>query len=71
MARADRRAAKLVSRDAFMKAFVEGEYVMRKNLSVRILEAASQESNPDIMIGLEKAAEIVFGKVEQADENVG
>ena len=59
-----RKHAKIVSRDAFMKAFVEGEYVMRKNLAARIEVEAEKETNPDIKIGLAKAAEIVFGKVE-------
>jgi hypothetical protein len=60
-----RRKAKIVGKDAFMQAFVEAEYIMRKNLAARIESEAEKETNADIIAGLKKAAEIVYGKVEQ------
>jgi hypothetical protein len=58
------KKAKVISRDAFMKSFVEAEVVMRRNLAARIDVAIETEENEDVKAGLLKAKEIVFGKVE-------
>ena len=60
-----RKHSKVISRDAFIQAFVEAEYTMRKNLSARIANEASKETNEDVQAGMMKASEIVFGKVEE------
>jgi hypothetical protein len=58
------KRAKVISRDAFVQSFVEAEMVMRHNLAARIETVIESEQNPDIIAGLRKAKEIVFGKVE-------
>jgi hypothetical protein len=63
------KKAKIISRDAFMKSFVEAEVIMRRNLAAQIEEAIKLETNPATIVGLKKAKEIVFGKVE--DDNLG
>lgn len=60
-----RKRAKVVSRDAFAQAFVEAEYVMRKNLAARIANEATEQVNEDFQAGMIRASEIVFGKVEE------
>jgi hypothetical protein len=55
------KKAKAMSRDAFVKVFVEAEVLMRRNLAARIDELISKEKNSDIIIGLEKAKEIIIG----------
>jgi hypothetical protein len=62
-----RKHAKIISRDAFMQSFVEAEVIMRRNLAARIQDAIDTETNEDVKSGLEKAKEIVFGKVEASD----
>jgi hypothetical protein len=62
-----RKHAKIISRDAFMQSFVEAEVIMRRNLAARIQDAIDTETNEDVKSGLEKAKEIVFGKVEAND----
>lgn len=52
-----------------MKSFVEAEVIMRRNLAAQIEEAIKLETNPATIVGLKKAKEIVFGKVE--DDNLG
>ena len=59
------KKAKIISRDAFMKSFVEAEVIMRRNLAARIQVAIEAEENADVKAGLAKAKEIVFGKVEE------
>jgi hypothetical protein len=59
------RKAKIVGKDAFQRAFVEAEYIMRKNLAARIEVAAEAETNTDVIAGLKKAAEIVYGTVSE------
>ena len=59
------RKAKIVGKDAFQRAFVEAEYIMRKNLAARIEVAAESETNADVIQGLKQAAEIVYGKVSE------
>jgi hypothetical protein len=59
------RKAKIVGKDAFQRAFVEAEYIMRKNLAARIEVAAEAETNADVIVGLKKAAEIVYGTVSE------
>jgi len=63
------KKAKIISRDAFMKSFVEAEVIMRRNLAAQIEEAIKLETNLATIVGLKKAKEIVFGKVE--DDNLG
>ena len=58
------KKAKIISRDAFMKSFVEAEVVMRRNLAARITVAMELENDEKILEGMSKAKEIVFGKVE-------
>jgi len=58
------KKAKVISRDAFMKSFVEAEMVMRRNLAARITVAMELENDEKILEGMNKAKEIVFGKVE-------
>lgn len=58
-----RRHAKVVGRQAFIQAFVEAEYVMRKNLSARIEVEAEEEKDEKVKEGLLRAAKIVFGEV--------
>lgn len=58
------KKSKVISRDAFIKSFVEAEVVMRRNLAARIDVAIEAETNEDVKAGLLKAKEIVFGKVE-------
>ena len=62
-----RKHAKIISRDAFMKSFVEAEYIMRKNLAARIEEEIKAETNPATIVGMKKAVEIIFGTVETND----
>ena len=57
------RKAKIISRDAFAKAFVEAEIIMRRNLGTQINSLIDNNDNPDIIKGLELAKEIVVGKV--------
>ena len=58
------KKAKIISRDAFMKSFVEAEVIMRRNLAARITVAMELETDEKILEGMNKAKEIVFGKVE-------
>ena len=62
-----RKHAKIISRDAFMKSFVEAEYIMRKNLAAQVEEQIKTETNPATIAGMKKAIEIIFGKVEAND----
>jgi len=62
-----RKHAKIISRDAFMKSFVEAEVIMRRNLAAQIEEAIKTETNPATIAGMKKAVEIVFGIVEISD----
>jgi hypothetical protein len=58
------KKAKVISRDAFMKSFVEAEVIMRRNLAFRIQVAIDAEPDENIKAGMFKAKEIVFGKAE-------
>jgi hypothetical protein len=58
------KKSKVISRDAFIKSFVEAEVVMRRNLAARITVAMELETDEKILEGMNKAKEIVFGKVE-------
>jgi hypothetical protein len=55
------KKAKAMSRDAFIKVFVEAEVLMRRKLAELIDDVISKEENSDIVIGLEKAKEIIIG----------
>lgn len=59
-----KKTAKAMSRDAFIKVFLEAEIVMRRNLASRIDVLAEKETNSDIIIGLQKAKEIIVGSNE-------
>lgn len=59
-----KKTAKAMSRDAFIKVFLEAEIVMRRNLAARIDVLAEKETNSDIIIGLQKAKEIIVGSNE-------
>ena len=65
-----RKHAKIISRDAFMKSFVEAEVIMRKNLGARIEVLIEKETNTDIITGLKQAQEVVAGKVESPDAKI-
>jgi hypothetical protein len=60
-----RKHAKIVSRDAFMKSFIEAEVVMRRNLAASIQAEVDKTTDEGVKSGLLKAKEIVFGKVEE------
>jgi hypothetical protein len=62
-----RQHARIISKTAFEKAFVEGEVIMRRNLAALIQTEVDNESNEDVKLGLLKAKEIIFGKVERSD----
>jgi len=67
-----RRHAKIISKTAFEKAFVEAEVIMRRNLAHLIqTEIAnhvfSEEKTDDSYVaGLTKAKTIVFGEVVES-----
>jgi hypothetical protein len=58
------KRAKVISRDAFMQAFVEAEVRMRKALSDKIQESIDKETNEDVKSGLKQAQVIIFGVTE-------
>jgi hypothetical protein len=58
------KRAKVISRDAFMQAFVEAEVRMRKALSDKIQESIDKETNEDVKSGLKQAQTIIFGVAE-------
>jgi len=63
-----RQHAKIISKTAFEKAFVEGEVIMRRNLAALIqkeIDNAPAYADVGYIAGLLKAQEIVFGKVER------
>ena len=57
-----KKGAKVISRDAFTKAFVQAEMVMRRNLAARMEDAMEKETNEDIKTGLKMGIEIVYGR---------
>lgn len=59
-----KKTAKAMSRDAFIKVFVEAEVLMRRNLAARIDNQIEKEENSDIIIGLNKAKDIIIGEKE-------
>ena len=60
-----KKHARIISKTAFEKAFVEGEMIMRRNLALLIQEEIKTEANPATIVGLKKAQEIVYGKLEE------
>ena len=60
-----KKHARIISKTAFEKAFVEGEMIMRRNLALLIQEEIKTETNPATIAGLKKAQEIVYGKLEE------
>ena len=60
-----KQRAKAMSRDAFIKVFVEAEITMRRNLAARIDVVIQRQENYDIIAGLELAKEVIMGKVEK------
>ena len=60
-----KQRAKIITKTAFEKAFVEAEILMRKALGNMIAKEILKETNPATIVGLKKAQEIVIGqKVE-------
>ena len=60
-----KQRAKIITKTAFEKAFVEAEILMRKALGDMIAKEILKETNPATIVGLKKAQEIVIGqKVE-------
>lgn len=60
-----KQRAKIITKTAFEKAFIEAEILMRKALSDMIAKEILKETNPATIVGLKKAQEIVIGqKVE-------
>ena len=60
-----KQRAKIITKTAFEKAFVEAEVLMRKALGDMIAKEILKETNPATIVGLKKAQEIVIGqKVE-------
>lgn len=60
-----KQRAKIITKTAFEKAFVEAEILMRKALGDMIAKEVLKETNPATIVGLKKAQEIVIGqKVE-------
>ena len=60
-----KQRAKIITKTAFEKAFVEAEILMRKALGDMIAKEILKENNPATIVGLKKAQEIVIGqKVE-------
>ena len=69
-----RQHAKIISKQAFEKAFVEGEVIMRRNLAAliekridgyRLDTSLENQAREGRIQGLREAQEIVFGKVER------
>jgi len=60
-----KQRARIISKTAFEKAFVEGEMIMRRNLAILIQEEINKETNPATIVGLKKAQEIIYGKLEE------
>jgi len=59
------KRAKIITKVAFEKAFVEAEIMMRKALGDMIAKEILTETNPATIVGLKRAQEIVIGqKVE-------
>jgi len=63
-----RKHAKIISQDAFKRAFIEGEMVMRLTLGARIQTIMDAQSNEDTKAGLQLAKDIVYGKVESVND---
>jgi hypothetical protein len=61
-----KQRARIISKTAFEKAFVEGEMIMRRNLAILIQEEINKETNPATIVGLKKAQEIIYGKLEES-----
>lgn len=70
------KRAKVISRDAFAKAFVEGEIIMRRNLA-GLIQAEIEKAEPEgitysgdlrtgYINGLKRAQAIVFGEVVES-----
>ena len=60
------KRAKIISRDAFAKAFVEGEVIMRRNLARLIQDEIEKTTDEKEIAGLLKAQQIVFGEVHES-----
>lgn len=61
-----KKRSQAMSRDSFIKAFVEAEILMRRNLATRIDEVIAKEENSDIIAGLNKAKEIIIGVLNES-----
>lgn len=60
-----KKRAQIITKSAFEQAFVEAEVLMRKALGQMIEKEIKTETNPATIVGLKKAQEIVFGKVQE------
>lgn len=56
------KRAKIITKTAFEKAFVEAEILMRKALSDMIEKEVRVETNPATIAGLRKAQKIIIGE---------
>lgn len=51
-----------MGQDAFRKAFVEAEMIMRVNIANMIMDEIKKQTNDDIITGLGMARKIVIGE---------
>lgn len=63
-----RKHAKIISRDAFAKAFVQAEVVMRHNLHGRLGAEIEKHTDENIIKGLRIAQDIVYISTEPTEE---
>lgn len=66
-----RKRAQILSREAFMQEFVKAEMLMRRNLSARLDVLAQAQTIEDVIKGIRLSQEVVYGKVDKPDENLG
>lgn len=64
-----RKHAKVISRDAFIKSFVEAEVVMRYNLHARLENEIEKQTDEKIIEGLRIAQEIVYVSTDKGETN--
>ena len=56
------RKAKIISRDAFAQAFIEGEMRMRRELGNRMQVVIATQTNKKVLAVANELLEIVIGK---------
>lgn len=57
-----RKKSRIMGQDAFRKAFVEAEMIMRVNIANMIMDEIKKQTNDDIITGLGMARKIVIGE---------